>query len=645
MGMLISVDNGGTLTDFCAVTDTAVYHAKTLTTPYDLSKCFFEGLQKVSKTVYGEVNVGRLLAEAEYIRYSTTVGTNALVERKGPRLGLLLTEGTSAAGLTKKEHLASLFDGLVGDRVRSVSLEGDLATFETNVIKGVNELAAAGASRVVITSDDTDFMAVEARIKGVVQKKFPSHLLGAMPLLSAGELTDDPEFSRRTWTAILNSFLHPAMERFLYSADHRLKSQNVANPLLVFRNDGGSARVAKTTAVKTYSSGPRGGMEGTRALAAHYGYDKVVSYDVGGTTTDIGVVENGVIRASRNGFCEGVEVAFPLADVLSAGVGGSSIIAAADRTIVVGPKSVGALPGPACFGRGGKDSTITDAYLLQGVLDKNSFFGGDLVLDEERARTSIDANIARPLALKIDDALLAMERAWVGKIADSIAAFAGDCSDAVLAGFGGAGALAATAIADALGAKKVLIPRLAAVFSAYGINFSDVSQEYRLTLDDRSHAGIHRAYTQLLERARRDMYAEKAQLSECKVMATLLRERSNGCDEYAFVPESSAMPCEFQEGDGAMLQMRVVKPVRRAQIHAASGVVRSDAKPDGSRSILSADGRRIDVPIYRVEDLAPGASAPGPAIIEEAYFTGKVGSDWSFEITASNDILLTRQSK
>jgi len=641
MGLLISVDNGGTLTDFCVVTDDAVHHAKTVTTPYDLSKCFFDGLQKVSGSVYGETDVARLLAEAEYIRYSTTVGTNALVERKGPRLGLLVTAGTEISALTPKEHLASLFEGIVGDRTRSITPVDSDVEFETIVIRAVNELAAAGASRLVIASSAPDFKALESRIKDIIQRKFPSHLLGAMPLLCAGELTDDPTFTRRSWTAILNTFLHPAMERFLYSADYRLKQQNTANPLLVFRNDGGSARVAKTTAVKTYSSGPRGGMEGTRALAAHYGYPKVVSYDVGGTTTDIGVVEQGVIRASRNGRCEGVEVAFPLADVLSAGVGGSSIIAAAGKSISVGPKSVGALPGPACFGRGGKEATITDVYLLQGVLDKSSFFGGDFSLDESRSKACIEANICGPLNWTLDVALKEMEAAWIGKIASSITAFAGSCADVVLFGFGGAGALAATAIAANVGADRVLIPRLAAVFSAYGINFSDVSQEYRVVLEAPAQGALKQAYQGLLERARRDMYAEKAALDDCSISTALVRERGGRTDEFAIDTATFAPPCDFKAGDVATLQLRVVKPVQRARIHSAPST-RHQAKATGSRTILVAGGRRTAVPVYRIEALQPGATAEGPAIIEEAYFTGKVDAGWSFEITPSHDILLTR---
>lgn len=644
MGMLISIDNGGTLTDFCVVTDQEVHHEKTLTTPYDLSKCFFEGLQKVSARVYGKEDVGRLLREAEHIRYSTTVGTNALVERKGPRLGLLSTPDSQLSALAGGSQTGSLFAELVGDRQRCVDVSQESSAFEADVIRKVNDLAAAGASRVVVAVGGDDFRSVEARIKSVIQKKFPSHLLGAMPLLCAGDLTDDASFARRAWTALLNAFLHPAMERFLYSADYRLKSHKTNHPLLVFRNDGGSARVAKTTAVKTYSSGPRGGMEGVRALAAHYDFPKVISYDVGGTTTDIGIVENGQIRCSRRGHCEQVEIAFPLADVYSAGVGGSSIIQVRDGQLQVGPRSVGAVPGPACFGRGGMEATITDVYLLQGVLDKHSFFGGNFALDETRAAAAIKNRVADPAGWKLEEALLEMEAAWVQRIAESIRGFVGDASDAVLAGFGGAGALAATAVADALDVKRVLIPRLAAVFSAYGINFSDVSQEYQLRLADHGIETLHRAQAQLLERARRDMYAEQAQLSECSIQAWLLRERGGTTAEFALSAEDAAMPCDLKRGDQLVLQLRVAKPVRRARIPVARDIRRHAARSGSQRRILNHDGHPLAVPVYRIEDLAPGACAEGPAIIEEAYFTGKLGRGWSFEITASNDILLSKNT-
>ena len=136
------------------------------------------------------------------------------------------------------------------------------------------------------------------------------------------------------------------MERFLYNAEHKLRQFKTRNPLLIFRNDGYSARVAKTVAVKTYSSGPRGGMEGAKAFAAHYGLKRLLTMDIGGTTTDIGLIDDGSVRSHRRGMIQGVPISFPLCDVVSAGVGGSSIIKVDGGRIRVGPESVGSAPGP-----------------------------------------------------------------------------------------------------------------------------------------------------------------------------------------------------------------------------------------------------------------------------------------------------------
>ena len=215
-------------------------------------------------------------------------------------------------------------------------------------------------------------------------------------MLFTWELAADRDDVRRTWSSLLNAFLHPAMERFLFNAEGRLREFRTRRPLLIFRNDGGSSRVAKSSAIKSYSSGPRGGLEGTRALAGRYGFAHVLMVDVGGTTTDVGVVSNGTVHVERRGTIQGVATAFELAAIASHGVGGSSVIQLQNGNIQVGPTSVGAAPGPAGFGLGGTEATITDVYLLTGLLDPRSYLDGTLKLEPERSREVIETNIARP---------------------------------------------------------------------------------------------------------------------------------------------------------------------------------------------------------------------------------------------------------
>jgi N-methylhydantoinase A len=642
MGKLINIDNGGTLTDFCALDGERIYHTKALTTPFDLSKCFFDGMKKLARDIYGdETQVDELLQSTDYIRYSTTLGTNSLVERKGPQLGLLVDSEDNLALLTESAEQGSLFSDLIADRIGTIDLALSDADLEASLVAAVNRVATAGASRILLSINQPDFKRIEARLCGIIGRNFPSHLLGVVPVLSAGELTDDPSYSRRTWSVVMNAFLHPAMERFLYSADHRLKEHKTKNPLLIFRNDGGAARVAKTTALKSYGSGPRGGMEGVKALAEHYGYKKLLSYDVGGTTTDIGVVVDEALTSDMHGHIEGVEVSFPLAKIFSAGVGGSSVISTDGKEITVGPESVGAAPGPACFGLGGKRATITDVFLLLGVLDPATYFGGEFNLDAERATQAIITNIAQPQGLELNEALMQMFNAWVNKIAMALNNYSDIDDETTLAGFGGAGALAATRIADATGAKRVIIPGLGAVFSAVGIGFSPLSQVYQFTLDEHSDENLHRVASSTRARAEKDMFAEGVDLSDCVVEMSVLRVRDN--EQKVFpITEGSALPCDARDDDRIMLLYEARKQISRLSFKAVGNERAQEANVEGTRRVMVEAGKYEDVPVIRLEDQGPGVTAQGPAIIEEAFFTGFIDPGWRLTVSGNNDLILEK---
>ena len=199
----------------------------------------------------------------------------------------------------------ALFDDLVGDRIAAIDVERDDEELTAELVRQVNKLTTDGAARLVVAAGDGADGA-ERRIRRILLRKFPRHLLGSVPILYSSEFTTDRVRSRRIWSSVLNSFLHPTMERFLYNAEDRLRSHRVKNPLLIYRNDGASSRVAKSVALKTYSSGPRGGLEGTRALAQAYGLGHVLMIDVGGTTTDVGSVRKEEILTNRRGSIEGV---------------------------------------------------------------------------------------------------------------------------------------------------------------------------------------------------------------------------------------------------------------------------------------------------------------------------------------------------
>ncbi|GAC1623485.1 MAG: hydantoinase/oxoprolinase family protein [Nevskia sp.] len=648
MAMLVSIDNGGTLTDACVIYGAKVFHAKTLTTPHDLTKCFVDVLREISTRVYGEPKLSTLLEEVDYIRYSTTQGTNAVVQRKGPRLGLILRRGGRIAPLLRNEGESELAQALVGDRVATVDMAQSDEALDVELTGVVNDLISRGANRLVISLGGADLADAETRVKRLVLLRYPRHLLGAVPILYSHQLSDDRDDARRTWSSLLNAFLHPAMERFLYGAENVLRDARARNPLLIFGNDGTSSRVAKTIALKTWGSGPRGGMEGAKALAVHYGRNTLLTMDIGGTTTDIGIVDRGAVRERRWGTLEDVEISFPLSEVESLGAGGSSIVRVVDGVVKIGPESVGGAPGPACFGYGGKEATITDAYLLLGILDGDSYFGGTLKLDKARAQAAIEENVAKPLGVPLDEALARMEQAYVAKIASPMKQLMGSAKDASLLAFGGAGPMTACRVAEQLGVKEIIVPRMAAVFSAFGIGFSDIAHSYDAALADASEKGLKTVLDRLTQRAKSDMYAEGFDLAECAVEKALDYSQ-NGEQVSRRLNGDLRVSESLQQAQDLRVQMRATKTIPHFALKAVDTKAGKAAATKATRrlQLVEAGGKTLAaaaaLPLYRHEQLAAGDHADGPAIVEEEYFTCLVSAGWSFLVNDNHDLVLRRK--
>ncbi|MEU9243295.1 hydantoinase/oxoprolinase family protein [Streptomyces sp. NPDC048385] len=633
METLINIDNGGTLTDICVWDGTGFTFTKTLTTPHDLSECLFTGMEKASAALYGTPDTERLLHATQHIRYSTTQGTNALVERRGPMIGILTPLPDLGPAMRATAAEKELFESLVGDRLLTIDMDADHETIDFEVVQQVNRLATLGAARVVVAGGDPE---QERRLRTVLLRKFPRHLLGSIPVIYSWDLAGDRNDPRRVWSCVINSFLHPTMERFLYSAERRLKSYKVRNPLLVYRNDGASSRVAKSVALKTYSSGPRGGLEGTAALARAYGLAHTLMIDIGGTTTDVGVVVGDRVAANERGTIKGVPVSYPMSDVHSKGVGGSSVIAVEDGRITVGPASVGAAPGPACFGFGGKQATITDVNLLLGVLDPDTYLDGTFRLDAERSRAVITDTIAAPLGIGLEEALVRMEQAYFEALSSSFAHLVTE--DTTLAAFGGAGPMSATGAARPAGVRQVLVPRTAAVFSAFGISFSDVGKTYEVGAPKPTTESARQTYDELLVRAERDMFQEGYALADCEIAWELSVEEEDGTP----VSRSAYRPGDPVDHPGREVSLRltVTAPLSHPEVISEQETGTQPAPAAGTRSVRSAADRVDEVPVHVLTELGPGDTAAGPAIVEGPFFTARVLPGWTFRVTSAGDLLL-----
>jgi len=639
----ICIDNGGTLTDICVFEGDQLFYTKTLTTPYDLSDCFISGLRKVSRVIYGDEDVARLVAESTSIRYSTTQGTNSLVERKGPKVGLVVSSDFEIEELTIDNAQRGLLTSIVGERLVRLDVDdGSGHVSASSVSAAASELMLLGADRLAVCLAGPHYVRAERAFVSIYQREFPQHLLGTVPFTLSHEVAGDTVAARRIWTAVFNAFLHDPMERFLVSAQRRLADWSSASPLLIFRNDGGTARVAKTAAIKTYSSGPRGGLEAMAAVSAKRGYRRAVSIDVGGTTSDFGVVENGEIRTDLRGTVEGVPVSLAMSDIISVGIGGGSIIRAVEGVIKVGPDSVGSAPGPACFGLGGQKATITDVALVLGIIDRGSFFGGEMPLDVERSRAAIETHVGNMLGLETIDAALRMKDAWVKHLASSLHKHVGATDGAVLFAFGGGGPLLISAVARAAGYHSIYIPRVAAVFSAFGIGQAGLTQTYELSIDS-GNGGLAIAVEQLLARAGRDMLAEGVALADCAVHARLVNTDGAVISTIDVAANKTWPPDSTTKN--ASLHLTVAAPTttqqhRNADIENAT-VTTSELVAFGQRRVHLNCGV-AQLPVYRLADQVVGAVGSGPAIIEDEFFTGLIEEEWQITVLEGNDILLLR---
>ncbi|MCM3766221.1 hydantoinase/oxoprolinase family protein [Neobacillus niacini] len=644
MSQLITIDNGGTFTDICLIKNERIIGSKVFTTPYDLTKCFIDVLKQGSKELYGEENLQKLFSETEYIRYSTTAGTNAIVQKKGPRLGLIVSEEIDIISIAENREEQDMFAAMVNNRYVHVNPIQEESILEKSVVQAVNELLSLGANRLVVSMSGQDLIAAERKIRKIILQKYPRHLLGAIPVLFSHEMTEDQNDKRRTWSALTNSFLHPSMEQFLYNAENVLRNARAKNPLLIFHNDGNSTRVAKTTAIKTYGSGPRGGMEGAKVMAQQYQIPAVLALDIGGTTSDVSLIQAEKVKEEIYGKIEGIKTSYRLGDLLSIGAGGSSIFKVQEKQVVVGPESVGAFPGPACFGRGGKEATITDANLLMGIFNPNSYFGGKMMLDEARASAAIDEKIANRLGVSLEQALLEMEKAYNQKIASGLQIYQKETKQVTLLAFGGAGPMSACGIAEEAGIEEVIVPQKAAVFSAFGISFSDIAHEYQIPFLHFTEGEVKEIIEDLMTKAKRDMFAEGFELSQCQIETSIgiIKNESLQLHPLSLIKEDIDI---INNADEAHIHLKVVKPIDHYAFVNENKNADIKLVPIREQRILQSNNDWRNVPVYQFEDISPGSSGVGPALIEDSLFTCRVLEGWSFLVNENKDIFLRNERR
>ena len=331
-------------------------------------------------------------------------------------------------------------------------------------------------------------------MKDELLERYPRHLLGAVPFLVSHELVKDADHGRRMLTAVVNSYLHPGMEHFLYGAEGVCKRNHLRRPLLIYRNDGGSARVAKTTALKTWGSGPRGGVEAAATYARLYGCETLVAMDIGGTTTDLSVISQDGARLRSRGEIDGLTTSFPLPDLHSFGLGGSSVVRRAKGDLQIGPDSVGAAPGPGVF-RSRRHRSHTHRRAVGGGTPRSGQTTWAAICNsiwrEPKTRWVSKLGTAEESAEELALAVIRDFEAQAGSHAKALLYATGrDAKSAALLAYGGAGPVICCGIAEQAGLSRAIVPGLSAVFSAFGLGFGDISHRLEGRLEDAPPASL-----------------------------------------------------------------------------------------------------------------------------------------------------------
>ncbi len=551
----IDVDVGGTFTDMVLTLDGATSYRKVPTTPYDLSVGFMQVVEEAA--VEAGLSLDELVARIDTVRYSTTVAMNRLLERSGPRVALITTEGHEDATLIGKG--AQWIDGTRLDERRALPhmhkprpivprelivgvkerVDGTGAVIrplnEDDVREKVRTLVDRGA-RAFVVSLLWSFVNPEHehRVKEIIREEYRDYHVGYLPVILSSEVVSRLGEYGRSNTAILDAYLQRSMQIELSGTWDKLRERGYRGPFFMIHNTGGCADLFKTTASRTYNGGPIAGLIGAREIAEVLGSPNVVTADVGGTSFDIGLVVGDSVRNYEfNPIIDHWMVSTTMLQSLSIGAGGGSIAwlnAALGNRLEVGPQSAGSYPGPVAYGLGGTEPTVTDANLVLGYLSPGDFFGGRMQLDRDAAERAIKERIADPMGIEPVEAAALIRRIIDDKMASAIrkeVTLRGyRPSDFTLFAFGGGGP---THMAGYMGEipRAVMFP-FSPVFCAYGSSIMDVVHLYERsarmvllepmtgapTTDyDRFNAIVR----ELMEEARREVESEGLDWSQAVV--------------------------------------------------------------------------------------------------------------------------------
>lgn len=683
-GYRIGVDVGGTFTDVVCVRDgRAPIVFKVPSTPANPGEA---ALAAVERLAAEGIEPGSLTQLA----HGTTVATNAVLERKGGRLGIVTTEGfrdTLEIGRQMRQQMYEVrLDPQtpvflapramrLGVRER-IGADGGIVEplDEASVRDALDRLVAAGAECIAVC---LLFSFVnpehEHRVREIARARHPD-----LEVSLSCEV--DPAFREYERTAVtaFDAYIKPTVRRYLTQLAGRLTDAGVPAPLQVMQSRGGlaSADIARGRPVRLFLSGPAAGVIGGQATGAAAGHDDLITLDVGGTSSDIALVSGAKPLIRSEGVIDGYPVRVPMVDVNAIGAGGGSI-AWLDNAggLRVGPRSAGSVPGPACYARGGREPTVTDASIVLGYLDPRFFAGGAIDLDPELARDAIREHIAEPLGLGIEDAAAGIHQVVNAQMAEGIRLVSVrqgfDPREFTLVAMGGAGPLHACALAGDLAIERVVVPRHPGVLSAAGLLAAPIEHEVSVAYAEpfaglamapvrRIVAGLDAAGRELMEREglspNDDVeiihFADVCHVGQGYHLEVPFHPADDDALErlYAdFLAAHERVHGHAVEAPARFVNVRAVHRQRMPDTAAAAPGTAGGLPGEGPNPAGAGNGSRrtvrfpdepapIETRVVARDSLAAGARLAGPAVVEQEDTTTLIPPGWT-AVTGNGGIL------
>jgi len=676
---IIGIDTGGTFTDSVVLNvesgETVI--AKAPTTPDDFAVGVMNAIQESARLM--NIPLRNLLEQCLMLKHGTTVGTNAIITRKGAKVGFITTKGFEDTTLIGRA--IQRVDGLSDEEVKKMllikkpdplvpksRLKGvyERIDFRGNIIVPLNIEHAKEQIRALVEDENVEAIGVsllfswvnpvhEQRIKELINQMYPRHKLF---LTFSHELVPLRREYGRANVVILNCYIGKVMERYLSNLDKKLRHEGSNGRLLVMQASGGLLSWEKVPPVRTISSGPAGGVIASQYIASQLGHPNVISTDMGGTSFDVSLIREGRWSYEREPIISRWRVMLPMMKVDSIGAGGGTIarVDPVQGRLSVGPESAGAVPGPVCYDAGGTEPTVCDADLILGFLNPDYFLGGRMKLNKTKAEKAIKGKIANTLKMDVAEAAAGIFTITNSHMADLIRIFTMRSGLApeefVLYAFGGTGSMHAAFFAGELGIKKVYCFPTSAVFSAFGIAGADMIRTISLSLGYRMPAKPDILYSRIKEfedALSQDMEEEGFRRQDLEMRHTFnmrwarqvlyhsvplpVKEYKND-EDVAWLTEQWAQDFEKIYGRGVaytragieLVSMdidavgKVVKPVLNRYPGDGSDV---SSALKGFRKVFFPEITKdyIQTPIYEYEKLKPDNVVKGPAIVESRTTT------------------------